>query len=536
MSLTRRDFLAVTSAGVLGLTKAANAIPLRTAGGHAANVFVPPMAEPSQLSRLASRALEAATAAGAQYADVRVANRQELSVFLDASWTPLAIVESSVGYGVRVMVNGTMAFSYGSTFTPDGVANVARNAVAQARGLSKLPTARIEMAPAPAVTGMWSSPYQIDPFAVPLMEQADTLGAWMSITRRRPNAWSQGQFRWERETRVCATTEGTSVTQTFLRALPEVSVNADWLGPDIDLQYPPLGSVLAGYEHVAGNTVQTGLEAATEEALRYAQLPVVRMDVGRYPIVVDGTGMATAMITTVGAALELDRVLGFESNASGGSFLGPTQAVLGQSLFSPLLSVSTNRSSNSVCGAKWDDEGVVAEPVTIVAQGRVVDYLTSRYTAPALREWYASQGMPYRSHGYARVKFAHQPVLVGPGDTTVAPGTEQVGVEDLYRSISHGLYLVRPRNVYIDQQRASGRFHGGVVLEIRNGKIVNRVRGIGLQFKTVDFWKNIAALGDATTVRSTSHFGAKGLPWQDFTLAGSAPAAKITSINVTQEG
>src|SRR5205085_8523113 len=97
------------------------------------------------MRELALKAIDAARAAGAEYADVRVAqNRSQFVATRERRVQGLADSET-FGVGVRALVNGAWGFAATAELTPDAVAAVARQAVAQARAnraAMKRPVAR----------------------------------------------------------------------------------------------------------------------------------------------------------------------------------------------------------------------------------------------------------------------------------------------------------------------------------------------------------------------------------------------------------
>src|SRR3954465_13066102 len=75
---------------------------------------------------LTDRALDAATAAGASYADVRI-ERLERQVVSVKNGRPDGLVEDeSVGFGVRVIVDGAWGFASSSRVEPREIERVAR--------------------------------------------------------------------------------------------------------------------------------------------------------------------------------------------------------------------------------------------------------------------------------------------------------------------------------------------------------------------------------------------------------------------------
>ena len=118
----------------------------------------------------------------------------------------------------------------------------------------------------------------------------------------------------------------------------------------------------------------------------------------RYDVVVDARVMAQLVGRTIGVAAELDRVLGFEANAGGTSYLAPPAEMLGTFQLGPeLLNVRANRSRpEGLATIRWDDEGVEPEEYDVIRDGVLVDYHTTRDLAGELRDWYAARGRPAR--------------------------------------------------------------------------------------------------------------------------------------------
>src|SRR5689334_13112074 len=116
-SHTRREFLATTSFAAAGVAAAVfprfvQALPVATLRSAApAAAFLPEPLAVSDLRTLVSRALEVAAASGATYADVRVAEREqiEITVWSTISMDPALTTRMRFDYGIRVLVDGAEA-------------------------------------------------------------------------------------------------------------------------------------------------------------------------------------------------------------------------------------------------------------------------------------------------------------------------------------------------------------------------------------------------------------------------------------------
>src|SRR5580765_7174250 len=116
-----------------------------------------------------SAAVDAATGAGAEYADARVvAKRNQFVATKNGRVERLADSESE-GIGVRVLVNGAWGFAADRRLSAEG----AREAALRACTFSRAAAGRHsrQLAPVAAASGTHRSPVQRDPFDVPLAEK-----------------------------------------------------------------------------------------------------------------------------------------------------------------------------------------------------------------------------------------------------------------------------------------------------------------------------------------------------------------------------
>jgi TldD protein len=171
--------------------------------------------DPAPWQALAHQGVEAARAAGAQYADVRL-TRTCGQKFAFGSGVDVAFNFAEItGVGVRALVNGTWGFAACPWPTAEAVVGVARDAVAQASVNGRRQGQPVEWVPAPVAQGMWATPVKIDPFAVTIEEKRDYLayiqdyGDSLGIT----SEFFSGAVEVHRQERVLATSEGSLVTR-----------------------------------------------------------------------------------------------------------------------------------------------------------------------------------------------------------------------------------------------------------------------------------------------------------------------------------
>src|SRR6478752_4967553 len=164
MSISRRDFVKSASAAA-----ALSAIGTRAdALAPGPTIHVPEHAPGiADYRELAMRALDAARSAGAEYADVRIAQYRSQSVQTRERRVQGLSDTETAGVGIRTLVNGAWGFAATADLTQDAVIALARKAVAQAKANRAALTRPIVLAPyGTAQKGEWKSPIKTDPFTI----------------------------------------------------------------------------------------------------------------------------------------------------------------------------------------------------------------------------------------------------------------------------------------------------------------------------------------------------------------------------------
>src|SRR5215207_5013274 len=123
----------------------------------------------------ATAAVEAALAAGAQYADARV-----MELRTEAMTARNGVVEGlerqeRAGIGVRALIGSSWGFFAVPDATTGGARRAGEAAARGARASTLVAGRDLELTPQPPVTGHWSSECLEDPWQVTLAEKGDLL-------------------------------------------------------------------------------------------------------------------------------------------------------------------------------------------------------------------------------------------------------------------------------------------------------------------------------------------------------------------------
>ena len=286
--------------------------------------------------------------------------------------------------------------------------------------------------------------------------------------------------------------------------------------------------------HVLNKTVQAGFEYLTQapllDLLRQDMdiadaTPIVSpkpMDVGRYDCVFGAMYMAQLVSMTLARAVDLDRTLGYEAAATGTSYLGTDPlAILGTPVASPLVTITAERSTpTGVATVKWDDEGVATQDFTMIKDGVLMNYPTTREQAPWLAPWAATHGQPVRSVGCARAASALSEPMQHTPNLILHPGAGSATEASLVAELEYGLHFpgaVQAGPATVDWQGRNIFMFPLFANVIRHGKVVGVIPGttgggteavrMALTINADHFWKHIQRLGGPASVEYTDGNG-----------------------------
>ena len=535
--MKRRDFLLQSAAATAALGAGSAILP------RLASAAVPMDPVDAAVSReLAMRALDAARSAGATYADFRLAaNRSQALGTRERQITFFNDAET-YGFGVRVIANGSWGFAASRELNPEEVVRVAQQAVAQARANAAARQRPLELAPVERVAdGKWSSPMEIDPFDVPIEEKVDLLlranAAALGVQGAR---FVNSVMFSTRLGKTFASTDGSYIDQTIYRSYPVMQITAVAAdGSDFqNRQSTDVAPRAMGYEHIRDARLVENAPRWAEEAV--AKLTAKPVEPGRYDLVLLPTHLWLTIHESIAHPTELDRIMGFEANYAGTSFIYPIENFLGKFRYGQeFMNVQGERSMpGGLSSIGWDDEGVKPDEYLIVKNGILNDLQTTREQAPMLADWYRQTGKPVRSHGnsYAEswdaVQFQRMP------NVNLLPNAERdVSVEELVSGIENGILIDGDGSFSIDQQRYNAQFGGQVFKEIKNGRITGPLKDVAYQMRTPEFWNGMDMIGGPSTYFVGGSFNdGKGQPSQSNAVSHGCPAARFRGVNVINTG
>ena len=536
MSVSRRKFVKSASAAVALAAIGTRADALVAPSG----IFAPTHAPEEDFRELAMRAVDAAKAAGAQYADVRIARYRSQSVQTRERRVQGLSDNDTAGVGIRTLVNGAWGFAASADLTTESVAALARSAVTQAKANRAALARPITLAPYGAVQkGTWRSPIKTDPFTIPIADKVTLLlAANEAAMKTKGVRFCNSGVNFLREEKWFANTEGSYTEQTLYRCSPNLgvtAVSAD--NSDFQSRSSETAPRGLGYEYLLELDFVGNAPRWADEAVQ--KLSAKPVEVGRYDLILHPTHLWLTIHESVAHPTELDRALGFEANYAGTSFVAPPEKVLGTLQYgSNLMNIRADREqvgSLSACG--WDDEGVVPETYDIIKDGVFVDYQTTREQAPYLDWYYKKIGKPTRSHGNSYAQYWSDVQFQRMPNVSLRPGTADHTWDDLIAATDKGIAIQGNGSFSIDQQRYNAQFGGQVFYEIKGGKIVGMLKDVAYQMRTPEFWRSLDMIGGQRSYWLGGANGdAKGQPGQSNAVSHGCVPSRFHQINVINTG
>jgi TldD protein len=471
----------------------------------------------------AMRALDTARARGAGYADIRFEDGRSERIEVRNGAVLTLSDESSIGYGIRAFYDGAWGFAASDDASDAGLDATAARAVAIAKAGAAVATRRFAEAPVEVYVDTFATPVKADPAGVPLGERVAllldverTLHATPRISVGR--AWVD---LWRTDKEFYSTT-GSKIGQLLYQSGSGMSALAVGDRDAQERTFP--GDVglyqSGGWEIIAGarlpeNATRIGEEAS--QLLDAAQCPSGQMD-----IILGGSQVSLQIHESCGHAAELDRIMGWEANFSGTSFLDPS--LLGTLRYGSerVTIVIDNTLPGGFATVGYDDEGSKSVRSDIIRDGMLVGFEMSRDTARTIgRETNAC----VRAQSWRNVPMIRMCSLnLLPGETPF---------EALFDDVANGVYMESNRSWSIDDHRLNFQFGCQVGWQIRNGKRGRMLKNPTYAGVTPQFWNSCDAVADERSwvAWGTPNCG-KGEPMQTGRTAQAAAPARFRNVKV----
>ena len=425
--------------------------------------------------------------------------------------------------GVMVTVSdaGGMGYAATSDLSRAGLAD----AVERARDWARLAAALSLFPPAPLgpsrVRDAWEAPVA-RPWSD--LDTASKL-QWLQALNRRMKLhdaivdWSAGLGYQRRET-LLVNARGSEIRQSQQTLVPWLRAVANRGGETQVRSFGPDLAGQGGLERLDLLQIDAQPERVASEALALLDAP--ECPAGTMDLVLMPGQMTLQIHESIGHPLELDRILGDERNYAGTSFVTPE--MFGSFRYgSKLLNVTFDPGvPGELASFGYDDEGTKAERQWLIRDGVLLRGLGGATSQER-------SGLP--GVACARASSWNRPPIDRMANLNVELG--QSSLDDLIRSVEHGVLMDTNRSWSIDDSRNKFQFGCEVGWRIEHGELRELVRNPGYRGISSAFWRSLAGVGrrDSFRVMGVGTCG-KGEPNQMIAVGHASPPCLFRGVAV----
>lgn len=489
--------------------------------------------EDPHLAQLVQMAIDAAMDGGASYADASLTHVYDLGV---TATTPLPDLKEDMSFGVRALYDGYWGFAASPTWTTSEAGRLGKAALTQAR-INAFDKARdIDLAPIGNISnGHWSMPIKDDPFKISPDEIYDYLKGISVFVGLLPFTADGADVRaaFRRREKCFGSSLGQNITQTLYSTtgLVQFSVSP---GPRQGVESVVLDTLTPagmGFEYFRDQDLRAQIVLARDEKLEDMRLPLEPLDVGRYDILMHDAIVASLISKTIGLASQADRVMGFEANASGTSYITEPEQMLGQlKIGNSKLNVSADRSApGSVNRVRWDDEGVLPVKFDIVKYGVLQNLQYNREAAGWLKSDRTSANS-HQSFGCATTPSSLDVPMIFNADLSLKAADNTSNLKSMRETMESGLEM-QLGGIAMDFQQITG-FGSGRFFRVKNGKKIAKTSAAAMLFRTPELWSNLVDVSGSLSVRRFGLADRKGEPAQEAHHSVFTPTALFKDVTI----
>ncbi|WP_433313871.1 TldD/PmbA family protein [Micromonospora chersina] len=468
----------------------------------------------------ATAAVQAALDAGARYADARVMHRRYESMSARNGDIEELTQDESIGLGVRALVGSSWGFHAVPELSDAAARDTGRRAAAIATASARVPGPPIDLVAVEATVASWASACDVDPLGVPLTDKGDLLARATATMREHGADLAEGLYQIWDTTKWFVSSEGHRIDQRIRECGGGISATSIGDGETQRRSYPSYRGQYGttGWELVTSLDLAAHAARIAEESRELLTAP--ECPSGETDLILGGEQLALQIHESVGHAIELDRILGWEAAFAGTSWLDLSR--LGTLRYgSELMNVTIDPTIPGALGSfGFDDEGSPAARRDAVREGRWVGVLAGRDSA-------AVAGLDYggsvRADGWARLP------MVRMTNVGLEPGPHTL--DEIIAATDDGVLMDINRSWSIDDKRLNFQFGCEIGWEVKKGRRGRMLRNPTYTGIGPVFWRSMDMLSSEIVPWGTPNCG-KGQPGQTGHTGHPAAPARFRNVRV----
>lgn len=475
--------------------------------------------------------IERIKAQGATYVDTRWFPYEETNylVMWNGNLKDTTFAHES-GIGIRVLYKGAWGFSASSNL--GNLPALYDKALDNAKAAAKRVTFPIRLAEKDAIQAEFESPCKIDPFEVPLGDKVNFLKKMDAKMNKEGVTQRVCDLTFTRKKIVFVDSEGSQIEKRISEVFSLMQVSGvDDQGANHERKFKlwQMGKPTRGWESIDEALFNENAERIVGEMKQVLTAKTCPAD-DRSVILLPSI-MYLQTHETIGHALELDRILGYELAFAGGSFV--TLKDFGNLRYgSEKLTARADATLvNSPGSFGYDDDGIPCQNNLLIDKGILVGAISGRQmveeaNATARKEIFKGSSGANRASSFYRVPIERMTNI------NVDPGTDGT-LDDIVKNTEKGIILDGDKSWSIGSNREQFHFATEIGWLVENGKITEVVKNPTYKGETIKFWNSLTAVGDKSTwqVRYVNNCG-KGQPSQIMQLGHGVPVCRFDNVRI----
>jgi TldD protein len=436
---------------------------------------------------------------------------------------------SESGIGIRVLYKGAWGFSASSDI--GSLSALFDKAFDNARIAAERVTFPVRLAEKDIIQAKFESPCQINPFEVPLaekvafLENVDSQLNQAGVTQRFSN------LAFVRKQIIFVDSEGSQIEKLITEVFSTMEVDGiDNQGNQQERKFrlSRVGDT-RGWESIDKQFFQENADRIVKE-LNEVLVAEDCPKEDRSVILLPGI-MYLQTHETIGHALELDRILGYELAYAGGSFVTLNDFGTLRYGSSKLTARADATVVNSPGSFGFDDDGVPAQNRLLIDKGILVGAITGRQmveeaNARAKKGIFSGSGGTNRATSFYRVPIERMTNI------NIDPGMDGT-LDDIVRNTGKGIILDGDRSWSIGSNREQFHFGEEIGWLVDDGKVSRVVKNPTHKGDTVKFWNSLSAVGDESTWQlNYVETCGKGQPNQIMQLGHGIPVCRFDNVRI----
>ncbi len=468
---------------------------------------------------------------GATYVDARWYPYEQQSYLL--MWNGNLKQNTSTresGIGIRVLYKGAWGFSASSDLS--NMEAIFDKALDNARLAAKRVTFPVRLAEKDVIQAKFTSPSQIDPFSVPMADKVAFLREMDELLNQEGVFQRLSDLFFIRKQIVFADSEGSEIEKLITEVFASLQVTGqDSQGETHERKYRLArhGATTRGWESIDPQLFSENADRIVQEmnqVLVADQCPKEDRSV----ILLPGQ-MFLQTHETIGHALELDRILGYELAYAGGSFVNLDDFGSLRYGSTKLTARADGTLPNTPGSFGYDDDGVACQNTVLIDKGVLVGAITGRQmveeaNAKAKRMIFDGSGGTNRATAFYRVPIERMTNI------NIDPGQDG-SLEEIVKNTEKGIILDGDRSWSIGSNREQFHFGNEIGWLVEDGQVTQVVKNPTYKSDTLKFWNSLSAVGDESTweVAYVENCG-KGQPNQIMQLGHGVPVCRFDHVRI----